>query len=397
MNVKNYKRKLALGLASTTVALMLGLNGQADAAEENSKVEKPTLAQMNQSLENRYADSWEDAANEYLLQQSIDTPTAEEGKAEEGAHADAWDKAAQENEIKQNIDTPTAEESKAEEDAHADAWDKAAQENEIKQSIDTPTVEESKAEEDAHADAWDKAAQENEIKQSIDTSTAEEGKAKEDAHAKQTEELIKQQMNQLPSVEKEEMKEDATTQVGQAQEEIKVEQEGTNAEITANDYSYLKSIYTDIRDTVISHYKDVEKSITETTNVIKSKYNYIKQSIETARSAYHFYQKTSPALIDSVVNILGNKTLKNVNIDTSFKAPKTPTTIEEYIKYPFDYIYALGNQAYKITEKKYNQTYNTLQTAQTLYDLYKKNPKTVEAFVKTKELASSIFNWFSGK
>ncbi|REH88151.1 hypothetical protein, partial [Staphylococcus felis] len=134
-----------------------------------------------------------------------------------------------------------------------------------------------------------------------------------------------------------------------------------------------------------------------TTNVIKSKYNYIKQSIETARSAYHFYQNTSPALIDSVVNILGNKTLKNVNIDTSFKAPKTPTTIEEYIKYPFDYIYALGNQAYKITEKKYNQTYNTLQTAQTLYDLYKKNPKTVEAFVKTKELASSIFNWFSWK
>ncbi|REH93736.1 hypothetical protein DOS70_10255 [Staphylococcus felis] len=364
MNVKNYKRKLALGLASTTVALMLGLNGQADAAEENSKVEKPTLAQMNQSLENRYADSWEEAANEYLLQQSIDTPTAEEGKAEEDAHADAWDKAAQENEIKQSIDTPTAEESKAEEDAHADAWDKAAQENEIKQNIDTPTAEESKA---------------------------------EDAHAKQTEELIKQQMNQLPSVEKEEMKEDATTQVGQAQEEIKVEQEDTNAEITANDYSYLKSIYTDIRDTVISHYKDLEKSITETTNVIKSKYNYIKQSIETARSAYHFYQNTSPALIDSVVNILGGKTLKNVNIDTSFKAPQSPKTVEEYIKYPFDYIYALGNQAYKITEKKYNQTYNTLQTAQTLYDLYKKNPKTVEAFVKTKELASSIINWFSWK
>ncbi|REH95435.1 hypothetical protein DOS67_07245, partial [Staphylococcus felis] len=270
------------------------------------------------------------------------------------------------------------------------------QENEIKQNIDTPTAEEGKAKEDAHAEAWDKAAQENEIKQNIDTPTAEEDKAKEDAYAKQAEELIKQQMNQLPSVEKEEMKEDVTDQVGQAQEEIKVE-EASNPEITTDDYSHLKSIYTDIRDKVVAHYKDVEKSITETTNVIKNKYNLIKQSIETARSAYHFYQNTSPALIDSVVNILGGKTLKNVNIDTSFKAPQSPKTVEEYIKYPFEYIYALGDQAYKITEKKYNQTYNTLQTAHTLYDLYQKNPKTVEAFVKTRELASSILNWFSWK
>ncbi|REH79185.1 LPXTG cell wall anchor domain-containing protein, partial [Staphylococcus felis] len=41
----------------------------------------------------------------------------------------AWEKAAQENDVKQNIDTPTADDAKAEEDAHADAWEKAAQES----------------------------------------------------------------------------------------------------------------------------------------------------------------------------------------------------------------------------------------------------------------------------
>ncbi|REH89838.1 LPXTG cell wall anchor domain-containing protein, partial [Staphylococcus felis] len=34
-----------------------------------------------------------------------------------------------ENDVKQNIDTPRAEDAKAEEDAHADAWEKATQES----------------------------------------------------------------------------------------------------------------------------------------------------------------------------------------------------------------------------------------------------------------------------
>ncbi|REI04909.1 LPXTG cell wall anchor domain-containing protein, partial [Staphylococcus felis] len=101
---------------------------------------------------------------------------------------------AQENDVKQNIDTPTADDAKAEEDAHADAWEKAAQENDVKQNIDTPTADDAKAEEDAHADAWEKAAQESMNKEEAmkDDATQESTNKEETMKGNTTQESMNQ-------------------------------------------------------------------------------------------------------------------------------------------------------------------------------------------------------------
>ncbi|APR60607.1 hypothetical protein BTZ13_05035 [Staphylococcus condimenti] len=148
--------------------------------------------------------------------------------------------------------------------------------------------------------------------------------------------------------------------------------------------------------TTTQYYNSVKNYYNSAYNSVSGFYNSLVNKYTTAKSFYTLYSNNQN-IIDKVVNtLIGTQNLKSTNQAlATYPTLTDKSTTYDYIKYPFTYLSVGTANAFTTIQNTYNSYYNTYQTASSLYQFYKENPKKVEVAVQTAKVANNIISSIS--